>query len=68
MKVNDSHLGPVPVLPVDGGTGRTGGPDGEANLPMLRTTHLQAISTATDVPDDLLFDYSSAVADGPPVG
>ncbi|MGR6923511.1 aldehyde dehydrogenase family protein [[Actinomadura] parvosata] len=63
LKINDSHLGPVPLLPIDGGTARTGGPGGEANLPMLRTTHLQAISTATDVPDDLLFDYFSAVAD-----
>lgn len=49
LKVNDSHLGFVPGLPTHGGNGLSGGPFGEANYPMLRTSHLQAISIATKV-------------------
>ncbi|OLF05401.1 aldehyde dehydrogenase [Actinophytocola xinjiangensis] len=44
LKVNESHLGWVPYLPTHGGTGLTGGVFGEANYPMLRTSHLQGIS------------------------
>ncbi|MGV9387766.1 aldehyde dehydrogenase family protein [Streptomyces olivaceus] len=44
LKVNDSHVGTLPVLPVAGGTGLSGGVFGEANIPFLRTTRLQGIS------------------------
>lgn len=44
LKVNDSHVSFLPVLPSHGGTGLTGGVFGEANYPMLRTTHLQGVS------------------------
>ncbi|OEV05762.1 aldehyde dehydrogenase family protein [Streptomyces oceani] len=47
LKVNDSHIGTVAPLPAHGGTGLSGGPFGEANLPVLSTTHLQGISIAT---------------------
>lgn len=46
LKVNDSHIGFLPYMPTHGGTGRTGGAFGEANFPMLRTTHLQGVSIA----------------------
>ncbi|NJQ00462.1 aldehyde dehydrogenase [Streptomyces sp. PLAI1-29] len=46
LKVNDSHVGTLPVLPVAGGTGLSGGVFGEANIPFLRTTRLQGISVA----------------------
>ncbi|GHF20574.1 aldehyde dehydrogenase family protein [Streptomyces morookaense] len=49
LKVNDSHVGFLPVLPTHGGTGLTGGPGGEANYPVLRTSHLQGVSVARDV-------------------
>jgi acyl-CoA reductase-like NAD-dependent aldehyde dehydrogenase len=49
LKINDSHIGFVPGMPSHGGTGLSGGPMGEANFPMLRTSHLQAISIATNV-------------------
>jgi acyl-CoA reductase-like NAD-dependent aldehyde dehydrogenase len=49
LKVNDSHIGFLPFLPTHGGTGRTGGTFGEANYPMLRTTHLQGVSIAEGV-------------------
>lgn len=44
LKINDSHSGFVPFLPNQGGTGVTGGVFGEANHPMLRTTHAQGVS------------------------
>lgn len=44
FKVNDSHIGFLPYLPTHGGTGLTGGVFGEANYPILRTTHLQGVS------------------------
>lgn len=47
LKVNDSHIGFLPYLPSHGGTGRTGGAFGEANYPILRTSHLQGVSIAT---------------------
>ncbi|MFE4634887.1 aldehyde dehydrogenase family protein [Streptomyces sp. NPDC056773] len=49
LKINDSHMGCVPYLPTHGGTGLTGGAFGEANYPMLKTSHLQGVSIARDV-------------------
>ncbi|MET9153511.1 aldehyde dehydrogenase [Streptomyces griseoflavus] len=49
VKVNDSHIGFLPLLPTHGGTGLTGGPGGEANFPALRTTHLQGVSVGHGV-------------------
>jgi acyl-CoA reductase-like NAD-dependent aldehyde dehydrogenase len=48
LKINDSHVGFVPILATHGGTGRTGGPTGELNYVILRTTHWQGISRALD--------------------
>lgn len=47
LKVNDSHIAFAAPLPSHGGTGLTGGAFGEANYPVLRTTHLQGVSIAT---------------------
>ncbi|MFG2006854.1 aldehyde dehydrogenase family protein [Spirillospora sp. NPDC048911] len=66
LKINDSHIGPIPTLPIDGGTGHTSGAIGEASLPMLRTSHLQGISTPLDIPDATLFDHSAAVSEDHP--
>jgi len=44
LKVNDSHIAFTTPLPSHGGTGLTGGAFGEANFPVLRTTHIQGIS------------------------
>ncbi|WP_327041176.1 aldehyde dehydrogenase [Micromonospora ureilytica] len=49
LKINDSHIGFVPYLSTHGGAGLTGGPLGESNYPMLRTSHLQGISIGRDV-------------------
>jgi acyl-CoA reductase-like NAD-dependent aldehyde dehydrogenase len=46
LKLNDSHLGCVSILATHGGTGSTGGPTGELNYVILRTTHWQGISRA----------------------
>lgn len=46
LKVNDSHIAFAAPLPSHGGTGLTGGAFGEANYPVLRTTHLQGVSVA----------------------
>ncbi|WP_393063579.1 aldehyde dehydrogenase family protein [Streptomyces sp. LN549] len=46
LKVNDSHIGFLPFLPTHGGTGLTGGVFGEANYPILRTSHLQGLSVS----------------------
>jgi len=46
LKINDSHIGFHSILATHGGTGRTGGPTGELNYAILRTTHLQGISRA----------------------
>ncbi|MGH3758453.1 aldehyde dehydrogenase family protein [Actinophytocola sp.] len=48
LKVNDSHIAFTPPLPSHGGTGLTGGAFGEANFPVLRTTHIQGISIVVD--------------------
>jgi acyl-CoA reductase-like NAD-dependent aldehyde dehydrogenase len=47
LKVNESHIGFLPYLPSHGGTGITGGAFGEANYPILRTSHLQGVCVAT---------------------
>jgi acyl-CoA reductase-like NAD-dependent aldehyde dehydrogenase len=47
LKVNDSHIGFLPYLPTHGGTGLTGGVFGEANYPVLRTSHIQGLSVST---------------------
>lgn len=44
LKVNESHISFVAPLPSHGGTGVTGGVFGEANYPVLRTTHLQGVA------------------------
>jgi acyl-CoA reductase-like NAD-dependent aldehyde dehydrogenase len=48
LKINDSHLDCVSILATHGGTGRTGGPTGELNYVILRTTHWQGISRSHD--------------------
>lgn len=48
LKVNDSHIAFTAPLPSHGGTGLTGGAFGEANYPVLRTTHLQGVSIVAD--------------------
>ncbi len=48
LKVNDSHIAFSAPLPSHGGTGLTGGSFGEANYPVLRTTHIQGVSVITD--------------------
>lgn len=56
LKVNDSHIGFLPYLPTHGGTGLTGGVFGEANYPILRTSHLQGVSVSTGTrPRDAVF-------------
>lgn len=52
LKINESHIAFSAPLPSHGGTGVTGGAFGEANYPILRTTHLQgvAISDGTQPP------------------
>ncbi|SCG49837.1 Acyl-CoA reductase [Micromonospora siamensis] len=44
LKVNDSHIGFLPYVPTHGGTGLTSGAFGEANYPILKTTHVQGVS------------------------
>ncbi|MFI5778772.1 aldehyde dehydrogenase family protein [Nocardia sp. NPDC051570] len=46
LKVNESHISFVSPLPSHGGTGVTGGVFGEANYPVLRTTHLQGVAVS----------------------
>ncbi|GIG61970.1 putative aldehyde dehydrogenase [Longispora fulva] len=60
LKVNDSHIGFVPGLPVQGGPGRSGGAHGEANNALLRTTHAQGVSIGTGVvPRSAIFDHAT---------
>lgn len=49
LKVNDSHIGFLPYLPTHGGTGLTSGVHGEANYPILKTSHLQGVSIGTGI-------------------
>ncbi len=61
LKVNDSHIGFVPCLSTHGGTGLTGGPFGELNYPLLRTSHLQGISIAEGVqPRTAVFESAAS--------
>ncbi|WP_457028002.1 aldehyde dehydrogenase family protein [Kitasatospora sp. P5_F3] len=60
LKVNDSHIGTLPVLPMVGGTGLTGGAFGEGNLAYLRTTRLQGVSIAPGSAGPELFDHLTA--------
>ncbi|MGW0390747.1 aldehyde dehydrogenase family protein [Streptomyces sp. NPDC003042] len=63
LKVNDSHIGCLPVLPYNGGTGATGGIFGEANQPAVRTTHLQSVADATALrPREAVFDHAASAA------
>jgi acyl-CoA reductase-like NAD-dependent aldehyde dehydrogenase len=56
LKVNDSHIGFLPYLPTHGGTGLTSGVYGEANYPILKTSHQQGVSVARGVsPRDTVF-------------
>jgi acyl-CoA reductase-like NAD-dependent aldehyde dehydrogenase len=58
LKINDSHIGFVPYLASHGGTGLTGGVFGEANYPILRTSHLQGVCIgAGTAPRIAAFDY-----------
>ena len=50
LKINDSHIGFLPYLPTHGGTGLTGGVHGEANYPILKTSHLQGVSISAGAP------------------
>ncbi|MGW0705633.1 aldehyde dehydrogenase family protein [Streptomyces sp. NPDC002643] len=62
LKVNDSHIGFLPRLPSHGGTGLTGGVTGEANYPILRTSHLQGVSISTGSrPRDAVFGAWNAL-------
>lgn len=63
LKVNDSHIGCLPLLPYNGGTGATGGIFGEANQPAVRTTRLQSVAVATAVrPREAVFDHAASAA------
>ncbi|MCT6700354.1 aldehyde dehydrogenase [Rheinheimera sp. 4Y26] len=60
LKINDSHIGFTPWLATHGGTGLTGGPFGELNYPLLRSSHLQGISIAENVqPSQAVFESTS---------
>lgn len=57
LKINDSHIGFLPYLPTHGGTGLTSGAHGEANYPILKTSHLQGVSiSAGSAPRRAVFD------------
>ncbi|GIF14555.1 aldehyde dehydrogenase family protein [Actinoplanes teichomyceticus] len=47
LKINDSHIGFLPYLPTHGGTGLTSGVYGEANYPIVKTSHQQGVSIST---------------------
>jgi acyl-CoA reductase-like NAD-dependent aldehyde dehydrogenase len=65
LKINDSHIGFLPFLPTHGGTGLTGGAFGEANYPMLRSSHLQGVSRAHGVrPRDAVFGAYRQLLEG----
>ena len=57
LKVNDSHIGFLPVVPTHGGTGLTGGVFGEGNYPMLKTSHVQGVSIGRGIsPREAMFE------------
>jgi acyl-CoA reductase-like NAD-dependent aldehyde dehydrogenase len=70
LKINDSHIGFHPILATHGGTGRTGGPTGELNYAILRTTHLQGISRAYSSHEHISAKHSSSgqANELPPIG
>ncbi|MFD5144317.1 aldehyde dehydrogenase family protein [Streptomyces sp. NPDC058401] len=49
IKINDTHAGTTPYAPTHGGTGLSGGACGETYYPLLRATHLQAVSIGTGI-------------------
>lgn len=49
LKVNDSHIGFLPYVPTHGGTGLTSGAFGEANYPVLKSTHVQGVSVSPGI-------------------
>lgn len=58
LKVNDSHIGFLPYLPTHGGTGLTSGAFGEANYPILKTSHIQGVSISRGVaPRTAMLDF-----------
>ncbi|WP_406002937.1 aldehyde dehydrogenase family protein [Streptomyces sp. NBC_00829] len=62
LKVNDSHIGFLPYLPTHGGTGLTGGVFGEANYPILRTSHIQGVSVSDGArPSEAVFGAWNAM-------
>lgn len=64
LKINDSHIGFVPMLSTHGGTGLTGGPFGELNYPLVRTSHLQGISFGEGIqPREAVFESAATEAD-----
>ncbi|HST65095.1 MAG TPA: aldehyde dehydrogenase [Mycobacteriales bacterium] len=65
LKINDSHIGFVPILATHGGTGLTGGPYGELNYAGLHTSHLQGISWGDGDPRPL--DPRTLVGEPAPV-
>lgn len=66
LKVNDSHIGFLSYLPTHGGTGLTGGVFGEANYPILRTSHVQGVAVAAPGtrPRDSVFGAWHAMRNG----
>lgn len=52
VKINDSHVATTTGAPTWGGTGLTGGPYGQTNIPALATTRLQTVirQRSTDTP------------------
>jgi acyl-CoA reductase-like NAD-dependent aldehyde dehydrogenase len=66
LKINDSHIGFVARLPTHGGTGLTGGVFGEANYPILRTSHLQGVAISSNPvrPRDAVFGGWRALKGG----
>jgi acyl-CoA reductase-like NAD-dependent aldehyde dehydrogenase len=61
IKVNQTHMGFVPYLATHGGTGMSGGPLGELNYPVFRTSHLQGISY-TAAPEPVVSENGHRVA------
>jgi len=57
LKINESHVGVVPAMPTHGGTGLSGGPFGEAAIPLLRTCRLQAVCEPSACSDARLPAY-----------
>lgn len=66
LKINDSHIGFLPYMPTHGGTDMTGGVFGEANYPILRTSHIQGVSWAPGArPRESAFGAWESLRSGP---